>query len=197
LRKYGFEAHTIKKIWEGDCLDFELSIIESFWITAKESYLTGMNLTKGGDGGQGLVLSKESRLKISLAHRGRKGSEKQKDVVRKRFIENNPMRNEECKRKMANARKGMVFSEEHKRKLFEKVNTPEAREKSRLSKIGKRMGSENHNAKPVVQMKEGKFVADFDSAATASRNTGVIRANITKCCTGKRTVAGGFNWKFK
>lgn len=49
----------------------------------------------------------------------------------------------------------------------------------------------------VIQvLKDGSEVI-FESAAEASRATGINRSNITQCCRKKREKAGGFCWKYK
>lgn len=194
--KYGFDQHKVEIIWQGACSDDELSIIEIFWILAKGTYANGMNLTKGGEGSSGRKLSDAHKAAISARRKGQKGSENQKEAVRIILRERNPMRLEASRRKVSEARKGMTFSVEHKRKLLAKLNTEEARYKAAQSKRGKRMGAENHNSKAVLQMKDGIVICRHDSAASASRATGIQRVNITKCCIGERSIAGGFNWLY-
>lgn len=52
--------------------------------------------------------------------------------------------------------------------------------------------------KPVLQYtKSGKFVAEYESGAKASRETGISAAHISKVCKSIRKSAGGYVWKFK
>lgn len=196
LLKHGFDSHRIEVVWVGECEEYELSIIEQFWISARDTFRNGLNMTFGGEGSVGRRLSEEHKRKIADRMKGKTTSDRQKAVVRQKMTTDNPMKKKEFREKVSRARKGIVFTEEHKRKLYAKVSTKEAREKSRLSKIGKRMGKDNHFAKPVYQFKGGVLMAKYDSAASASRATGIIRANITHCCLGNRKSAGGYTWSY-
>lgn len=52
--------------------------------------------------------------------------------------------------------------------------------------------------KPVVQMRDGKVVARFNSAKQASIMTGLNHSHICECASGKRyKTVGGYNWKYE
>lgn len=54
--------------------------------------------------------------------------------------------------------------------------------------------------KPVLQFtKDGRFVAEYESAAEAAREIGKKRSNISACCLGKKRCksVGGYIWKYK
>lgn len=57
--------------------------------------------------------------------------------------------------------------------------------------------------KPVLQIKEGKIIAEFKSASEAERITGIKRCNICNVCRNycwnghHYKTAGGFEWKWK
>mgnify|MGYP003110702094 CR=1 FL=1 len=42
--------------------------------------------------------------------------------------------------------------------------------------------------------KEGAFIAEYKSINGASKATGIERANISRCISGKRNYAGGYTW---
>nr|WP_315231044.1 GIY-YIG nuclease family protein [uncultured Flavobacterium sp.] len=51
--------------------------------------------------------------------------------------------------------------------------------------------------KEVVQsFLDGNLVAKYISASEASRQTGVSKTCITRCCRGEREQSGGFLWKY-
>lgn len=53
-------------------------------------------------------------------------------------------------------------------------------------------------AKAIQQYtKNGEFIAEYESAAEAERETNVCNSHITECCKGKRKSAGGFIWRYK
>jgi hypothetical protein len=89
---------------------------------------TLVNLTDGGDGAHGMILSEESRKKVGLASKGR-------------------IPNEETRRKISKALKGKKLSEDAKRKLIEyrigSRHTEESKEKNRKAHIGKKHTEES------------------------------------------------------
>ena len=96
----------------------------------------------------------------------------------------NQWKREDYRKLMSSVHKGKVVSEETKNKISE-------------AKTGKHMGAENHNSRAVIQYtKDGVFVAIFDSAKTAQRETGENNAKICDCCKGRRQTCGGFRWKY-
>ena len=53
-------------------------------------------------------------------------------------------------------------------------------------------------SKPVVQMTlDGKFISNHQSIIDANRDTGIARASIRDCCSGKYKHAGGYRWRSK
>ena len=59
-------------------------------------------------------------------------------------------------------------------------------------------GEYDYQKKPVMQFTlEGVFVAKYESASFAQRETGCSQSDISKQCRGERRwPVGGFNWKF-
>ena len=54
-----------------------------------------------------------------------------------------------------------------------------------------------HRRKQVKQFTlDGKFVAVYCSASSASRVTGVNKGNLCACCRGCFKQAGGFKWRY-
>ena len=76
IRKYGINAFEVSVVEE--CADSnELNEREIFWIAFYNcKNPNGYNMTDGGDGGAGHVVSEEAKKKISEFHKGRKKSEK-------------------------------------------------------------------------------------------------------------------------
>ena len=65
-----------------------------------------------------------------------------------------------------------------------------------LSMLGK-FGKDNPKSKIVIQIKNGKIVAEFYGLSEASRKTNISVSNICNCCKGKKKTAGGYQWKYK
>ena len=52
-------------------------------------------------------------------------------------------------------------------------------------------------SKPVIQIKDGDVINDYNSIKEASEKTGIIKQNISSALTGRYKSAGGFQWKYK
>ena len=59
-------------------------------------------------------------------------------------------------------------------------------------KLGRYNG---HGHKPVIQTQNGEVIKIWPSISDASRGLNIPIANISKCLSGKRNRAGGFEWK--
>lgn len=60
-----------------------------------------------------------------------------------------------------------------------------------------KLGKNNPNSKIVLQIKNGKTIAEFYGTLEAQRKTGIIYNNIIEVCKGRRMTAGGYQWKYK
>lgn len=60
-----------------------------------------------------------------------------------------------------------------------------------------RYGKLHPNAKVILQIKDGKIIAEFYGANEAERKTGVCRSGISCCCLGYIKSAGGYEWRYK
>ena len=52
-------------------------------------------------------------------------------------------------------------------------------------------------SKPVIQIKDGDAINEYNSIKEASEKTGIIKQNISSALTGRYKSAGGFQWKYK
>lgn len=48
----------------------------------------------------------------------------------------------------------------------------------------------------IAYLKDGTFICEYDSAASASLATNVRETYIYRCCSGSRVSAGGYVWKY-
>lgn len=121
------------------------------------------NLTDGGDGVTGIVLSEESRLKISETKRGKRLTEEQ----RRRISEGQMGRviSQETRNKISAANTGKVFTEEHRRKIGEsqkdRVFTEEHRRNISNALQGKKKPprSDEHRRK-MSEANKGKTIPE-------------------------------------
>lgn len=56
-------------------------------------------------------------------------------------------------------------------------------------------GKQRRAPRPVVQVKDGRVVASYDSVAEAFERTGI--RHISEAANGKRLTAGGFCWEYE
>lgn len=83
------------------------------------------------------------------------------------------------KERMSETHKGMKLTEEHKRKIGEKLTN------------GRR-------SKTVIQYDlNGNFIREFPSTNEIQRQLGYSQGHISKCCNGKLKQIYGFKWQFK
>lgn len=114
-------------------------------------------------------ISDETRVRMSIANRGRTVSE-------------------ETRKKRSESLKGKKHTEETKLKmsLIQQNRSIETRRK--LSEA---------NSKSVCQFdKENNLLASYYSLQQANEETGINYSNISAVCLGKRKYAGGFIWKY-
>ncbi len=87
----------------------------------------------------------------------------------------------EAKKRIHDAKKSYVFTEEHKKHISES-----------------KQGVKHHCAKPVYQFsKDGKFIRKWDYMSEATKELHISKGNITEVCKGHRKSAGGFIWKYE
>ena len=60
-----------------------------------------------------------------------------------------------------------------------------------------RSGAKSPTSKIVLQIKNGKIIAEFYGTMEAERKTGVNFRHISHCCLGQRKSAGGYQWRYK
>lgn len=62
--------------------------------------------------------------------------------------------------------------------------------------LGK-FGKAHNKSKTVYQILNGEIKAEFGSTKEAQRETRIDSTSISRCCSGKRSTAGGYQWKYK
>lgn len=140
IMKYGVDEFSFEVI-ESNVSEELLNELEIYYISKYNSKNpNGYNLTDGGDGGLGLIVTNETRQKLSQMRKGKSWSE--------------------------NRRKAGQYN-----------------------LIG------NHNSeKAVAMIKNNQIIKTFNSATTASNETGIYRTNISRSCRNPKLKAGGYNW---
>jgi hypothetical protein len=175
---YNVEIIARPNTWEDCCELEELLIIE--YGRADLGNGTLVNLTNGGEGVVGNVVSEESRMKMSVANKGRKLSQETKIKIGKAQIGRTASK--QTRDKLSLAKKGKPLSEEHKTKLrLSKQNI--SNETIAKMKIAKQNMSQETKEK-ISKAKKGK----------TSNRKGVKLSDETKL---KMSIAKNKYWENK
>ena len=176
--KYGFENFEVSVLEKCNSME-ELNEREKFWISKLNSKVpNGYNLTDGGDGGLGHVVTLETRQKISTSKTGKSGhppSEKQlritAEIGRKSKGRKLRPRTEEEKKHLSELFKGRKISEETKAKMV----------------------ASNWNRRTVRCKETGEL---FSPIGVAAQWAGVCDGTIIAACKNPNRTAGGYHWEY-
>lgn len=163
IKKHGFGSFDWTILDEcGNIKD--LSKLEIHYIKLYSTFEKGYNLTRGGDGGRlGFKHSEKSKLRMSLAKKGKKPSEA---TIRGR---KNKKVTEETKRKLSEMNKGK--------------NNPMYGTSPSEETLKKISGKNNHGSRGVLI--NGNY---FSTLTDAAKSLGVVKTTITNRL--KRKVSG-------
>ena len=60
-----------------------------------------------------------------------------------------------------------------------------------------KFGKDNPHSKPVIQLsKDGKIIAEYESAKDAARKLNTSQGRISDCCRGEKKYHLGYIWKY-
>lgn len=154
---------------------------------------TLVNLTNGGDGACGLIVSEKTRNKLS------EKSKLQKANLGKRF-------SKEWRKSLSISGKGRKFSEEHKRKIGEankrrvfteemKINYSNA-QKLAWAKKGYVKKPKIDNRVKVAQYNIGGELIKIWESFVSTKEIGCNPNGVRRVCLGKRKTHRGFIWGY-
>jgi hypothetical protein len=131
------------------------------------------NHTDGGQGTKNKILSKETKRKMSLSHKGL-------------------LHTEESKLKMSLKHKGKILSDITKKKISES-----------MKEEGNPFYGKKHNLDSFktcrvtlqIDIKTNEVISKFRSSMEAERETGIKK--IYRVCNGNRKSAGGYKWIYE
>lgn len=104
ILKYGIENFIFEKLYETDVINLEhLKELEIKYIKEYNSFESGYNLTKGGDGTYGYKLSQERKEYLSQLYLGTKLSNEHKNNITKGLLNRHYKTSDETKSKIKNS----------------------------------------------------------------------------------------------
>lgn len=124
-KKFSPESFSYEVIWRGKFdsvkeAQVKLDELEIYYIREYDSYRTGYNMTYGGYTTIGMKASEETRKKLSLINKGKKGTPRTEEEKRKQSeLMKNLYANPEWRKK----RMLIDRSEEHRKKLSENMRS--------------------------------------------------------------------------
>ena len=155
-----------------------------------------VNLTDGGDGGCGVIVSEKTRHKLRQISKTKKANLGKK--LSKQWRDN-----------ISLSGLGRKFSEEHKSKIGEanknRIHLESTKEKHRQNNLGKiasvetklKMSQNSKIKKKVIQKSlDGLIIKIYDSISLASIENSINPSAITQCCKGRYLTSGGYKWEY-
>lgn len=205
LKKYGFQNHNVSILRE--CDKIEMDFWECFYIKIFDSFENGLNSTSGGATPvkkKGYTISDDWKAKISQSHMG-----KIREPFSAEWRENISKSHIGIKRtdvwiknlkEAARLRKengGYVKNDEQMAKFKNSIKNYYATEDGLLLRNKLSIRTKNRFSIPVLQIYNGKVIAEYSSAREASKMVGIAHSHIINCCNNKVTSAGGYIWQKK
>lgn len=194
VNKHGYKIEiVVENLTEQEANEKEMQYILDY---GRIDLSTGtlVNMTAGGDGSIGHKHTEEAKKKMSEATKGntrwlgKTHTEEAKKKISDAKKGNNTWlgkkHTEESKKKNSKSNKGKKMSDEAKKKISEFHKG----KKKTLEQIEKRY-------KPVGQYKDGNLIKEYPSIKATTLD-GFNSNGVSRCCRGKITHHGEFQWKF-
>ena len=197
IQKYGWDQfkHEVlfSNLTKEQACEKERELIEEYKATDRRF---GYNEKTGGE--TGVEFNESICKKISESQKKRFEDPKERELCRYRA--KGRKHTEEERRKMSIAKTGthFIMTEEWKENIS-KANKNAYKEGTAAREIAVKRCVENgmKNKMPVEQCDlELNVLETFESMSDAARKIGINGGNISRCCNGRISTAGGFKWRF-
>lgn len=185
ILKYGWDGFTHTIFAEGLSRD-EACLMEMTLIELYDSVENGYNITKGGEGAMGIVISEEECRRRSEMFKGKRMSPETE-------FKNGHTFTPEMLQKMSDAKKGNPPWN----KGLKGYHSGEDNVMKRLEVRAKFKGAKNASARKVVQLDmDGNFIREWDYMTQVQEELSFNVANLTACCRGRIKSAYGYKWQY-
>lgn len=217
IKKYGWDNFNHEIIEDNIKTLEEANEREKYWIAFYHTYINdpvchGYNMTAGGDGTAGHICSEQTKLKISLANKGKacwcKGkhlSEETKAKIRDsrlgKYCGENSCRfgkhlTAETRQKISQKRLGKAT---HKPGTFH--HSEETKRKISTKNKGRMLSKEEKLKREIASHKVKVYCSElnktFNSVKEAAAFIHISTSSIIKCCRGNNHTAGGYHWRYE
>lgn len=216
MRKHGRDSFDVVSL-EEDLSHAEASIRESWWITFTRSYVgfehaCGYNLTRGGEGSVGHVVSPETCRRISLRKKGIPMPIEQRERLKKAVVCIDVMTGEAARFESVSEAIRVTGVTNVTRACRGQLKTAGGREwryidasdatkgswsDEKRDRMSERVMLKRSLDEPVEQLDlvTGRVIARYASQREA-RAAVPTAHNISMVCLGKRVSAGGSGWRY-
>ena len=182
---YGWEnfSHDIfaEGVSKADACLMEMALIALY-----DSINNGYNITKGGEGTIGVIISTDERERRSKLYKGRHLSPDTEFKKGHTFSEETLKKMSEIKLGKTSWNKGLIG-----------YLSGDKNPMKRKEVVEKFKGSNNPSSKSVVQLtREGEFIRVWDYMSLIQETLGFNISNISKCCRGFIKSAYGYKWEY-
>jgi len=196
IRKYGELNFKVETLIEGSFNKTLLIDLEKHYIRLYNSYVgtskNGYNLTTGGEGGENKIVSAETRLKLSTAHKNNKYIRTKESIEKGKISRAWYIPTEEHKRKIGLAHKGRIISEITKEKLSKSLKGHSYNKGISKSEEHKKKLSESTRKAFESGFRQGaskwcyvydindNLLGKYKSISDLERRLNITRAQVTK-----------------
>lgn len=200
MRKYGTENFQIKLLLH-NIPETQIDYYETLWIDKLDTYFRnghGYNMTTGGQGVHGLVVSEKTKKVQS-----------EKMIAYWTRIKENPAQYQEICSKRSERHKGIKFTNQHKKHLSERASERTGEKnpfynKHHSNSTKNKISEANSKCIGMFDKDSDELLCTFKSLADATAylvKNGITSnksasSRISKICNGIDKSAYGFSWRF-